>query len=155
MLRVTFHSVLFLVQEHSAGILYRNMGAVLLQNRKASNTFTCLRFSKNAVGDTGAVSLAKLLTAPLGVAVYARSAPCKPLFVNNNFHAQFYKLFSLCRPILLGCQLAAIFVFLDIARVRDKARDQVRVGGCDVALVLWCVLCVCVLSFSPEHVHVA
>ena len=30
-------------------------------------------------------------------------------------------------------------------QVRDEARDRVRVGGCDVALVLRCVLCV--LSF--------
>ena len=38
-------------------------------------------------------------------------------------------------------------------QVRDKARARVRVGGCDVALVLRCVLCG--LSFSPEPVHIA
>ena len=38
-------------------------------------------------------------------------------------------------------------------QVRDKACARVRVGGCDVGLVLRCVLCG--LSFSPEYVHIA
>ena len=74
MLRVTLHSVLFFVPAHSARILSRNMVATLFLNRKASNTFTCLLFSGNAVTDTGTVLLAEHLTAPLSVSgVHAES----------------------------------------------------------------------------------
>ena len=38
----------------------------LLENHKASNTLRRLPFSRNAVGDAGAVAFAKLLDAPLG-----------------------------------------------------------------------------------------
>ena len=82
------------------------MGSALLHNRKARTTFTHLPFSKKTVGDSGAVALVELLIAPLGIAMYARSARCKLFFVNNNIHAQFYIVFSLCRPIALERQLA-------------------------------------------------